>query len=233
MQLSWTNPFTNRLLFDAGLTVVLTHQDQTKSREFTNPRTIPRICEVGPTVGRDAVSRARRTHRCRTTGRSAPRPPAPATSSRRWTRARSTTAFPGVDAEHAGQRRHVPQPRQRVVHHRLAQREGRVRGRLLLGEDPQRSQRIRASTTTTTRRRTTGTWNATTRTGNCLLAPATDPYACGNMSLYYPEDPTNRDLLPSEAGRRSDMNTGVRSADERVWFGALYCRTSGRSTGSR
>ena len=41
------------MLFEAGLTYVSTHEDFTKHREFTNPRAIPRICEVGNTVGRD------------------------------------------------------------------------------------------------------------------------------------------------------------------------------------
>ena len=55
---------------------------------------------------------------------------------------------------------------------------------------------------------TTGTWNTTTRTGNCLAAPAEDIYACGNMTLYNPEDPTNLNYLrPRPVGFR--MNTGV------------------------
>jgi hypothetical protein len=56
MQLSWTNPYTNRTLFEAGITIVPTHQDTTRHREYANVRSIPRVCERGPTVGRDAVA---------------------------------------------------------------------------------------------------------------------------------------------------------------------------------
>ena len=50
---------------------------------------------------------------------------------------------------------------------------------------------------------TTGTWNTATRSGNCLAAPATEPFPCGNMSLYYPEDANNtRSCGPSRSGSR-------------------------------
>ncbi len=48
-QLSWTNPFTNRLLFDARLSVTMQHYDTTKHREIANPRNVPRISESGNT----------------------------------------------------------------------------------------------------------------------------------------------------------------------------------------
>ena len=52
--------------------------------------------------------------------------------------------------------------------------------------------------------------------------PAFDPYSCGNtIASYYPEDPINRiDFGPVPVG--VDVNTGVGETDERVWFGALY-----------
>ena len=55
-QISWTNPYTNKLLFEAGLSVVATHQDSTHHRQYQNRREIPRICEQGPTVGLDSVA---------------------------------------------------------------------------------------------------------------------------------------------------------------------------------
>ena len=55
-QLSWTNPFTNRLLFDARLSVTMQHYDTTKHREIANPRNVPRISESGNTAGADEVA---------------------------------------------------------------------------------------------------------------------------------------------------------------------------------
>ena len=73
----------------------------------------------------------------------------------------------------------------------------------------------------------TTTWNSQTRVGNCTRAPASDPFACGNMSLgaqqgwHDPNDIDNRNaLLPVPIG--FNYNTGVAELDERVWFGALY-----------
>ena len=46
-QISWTNPFTSRLLFEAGLSITAQHYDTTHSRDFVNPQNIPAITEVG------------------------------------------------------------------------------------------------------------------------------------------------------------------------------------------
>jgi hypothetical protein len=46
-QLSWTNPYTSRLLFEAGLNITSSHYDTTRHREYRNPREIPRISENG------------------------------------------------------------------------------------------------------------------------------------------------------------------------------------------
>src|SRR5688572_26881252 len=42
---SWTNPFTNRILFEAGITAVNTIQNSTRHREYQNRPELPRICE--------------------------------------------------------------------------------------------------------------------------------------------------------------------------------------------
>ena len=54
-QVSWTNPLTNRMLLEAGLTVTLQHYDLTQSREYDTPKNIPRISETGNTSGLDEV----------------------------------------------------------------------------------------------------------------------------------------------------------------------------------
>jgi hypothetical protein len=57
---------------------------------------------------------------------------------------------------------------------------------------------------------------------SCLTTPATatNPWPCGNMTLLWPNDPTNRDRRPKPIGL--EYNTGAATADERVWFGAVY-----------
>jgi hypothetical protein len=53
---SWTNPFTNKLLFEGGLNVTMSKYDTTGHREYENPRAIPRVIEVGETAGGDDVA---------------------------------------------------------------------------------------------------------------------------------------------------------------------------------
>jgi len=55
-QISWTNPFTSRLLFEAGLSITAQHYDTTHSRDFVNPQNIPAITEIGTTAGGDEVA---------------------------------------------------------------------------------------------------------------------------------------------------------------------------------
>jgi len=217
-QLSWTNPFTSRLLFEAGVTWVATHQDQTKSREFVNPRTIPRICEVGPTVGRDEVSSK--------VNSAVPNDWPMGTSSAGTCNVFSTMvsgslndSFPGV----------TPNTLLNDDTYRSRASASYITGshNAKIGFDGAYfSEKVRNEANDVRldyhyiTPATSGTWNATTRTGNCLAAPAGDIYACGNMSLYYPDDPRNVFLRPKPVGFR--MNTGVSVTDERVWFGALY-----------
>jgi hypothetical protein len=46
-QIKWTNPYTSRLLFEAGLNVSAGHYNTTEHREYRNPREIPRVTESG------------------------------------------------------------------------------------------------------------------------------------------------------------------------------------------
>ena len=56
MQASWTNPYTNRLLFEAGLSATQQLYDTSEHRQFRNPEGIPRIVETGDTSGGDDIS---------------------------------------------------------------------------------------------------------------------------------------------------------------------------------
>jgi hypothetical protein len=55
-QVSWTNPLTNKLLIEAGISATTQLLDNTRHRQFTNPIGIPRIQETGDTVGADSTS---------------------------------------------------------------------------------------------------------------------------------------------------------------------------------
>jgi hypothetical protein len=44
-QLNWTNPLTNKLLLEAGVSGMMQHYDTSKHREYVNPRGIPRVAE--------------------------------------------------------------------------------------------------------------------------------------------------------------------------------------------
>ena len=54
--MSWTNPLTNKILLDAGLSVTTVVYDTTVHRDYTSPKEIPRITESGDTVGADYVA---------------------------------------------------------------------------------------------------------------------------------------------------------------------------------
>jgi hypothetical protein len=55
-QVSWTNPFTNKLLFEAGLSITSQTYDTTHHRFYRNPQEIPAISETGDTAGGDEVA---------------------------------------------------------------------------------------------------------------------------------------------------------------------------------
>jgi hypothetical protein len=55
-QVSWTNPWTNNILLEAGISATPQHYNTTEHRQFTNPRSIPRVVEIGDTAGADDVA---------------------------------------------------------------------------------------------------------------------------------------------------------------------------------
>ena len=55
-QYSWTNPFTNRILLEAGASITVQDNHTDKHLEWRNPREIPRVSEIGTTAGGDAVA---------------------------------------------------------------------------------------------------------------------------------------------------------------------------------
>jgi hypothetical protein len=55
-EVSWTNPYTNKLLLEAGLNFSQQHYQADHHREYTNPIDIPRVVETGNTAGGDEVA---------------------------------------------------------------------------------------------------------------------------------------------------------------------------------
>ena len=55
-QFSWTNPFTNRILLEAGASITVQDNHTDKHLEWRNPSEIPRVAETGTTAGGDAVA---------------------------------------------------------------------------------------------------------------------------------------------------------------------------------
>jgi hypothetical protein len=55
-QVSWTNPVSGKVLMEAGVSITAQHYDTTRHREYTNPREIPRVSELGDTAGGDSVA---------------------------------------------------------------------------------------------------------------------------------------------------------------------------------
>jgi hypothetical protein len=219
MQLSWTNPFTNQILFEAGVSVIPTHQDTTHHREYRNPREIPRVCELGSTVGRDAFGLKVNNQFSSTVGFGAGSCGVFATMNS----GSVNDAFPGlVPATVINDDTYRSRASASYItgsHNAKFGWDGAYFSEKVRNEANDMRIQYHYETPVTTG----PTWNATTRTGNCLQASvATDPYSCGNMNLYYAnEDPGNRIYMrPKPVG--FDYSTGVGETDETVWFGAFY-----------
>jgi hypothetical protein len=208
---SWTNPFTNKILFEAGLTAINTTQDSTSHREYTNRPELPRVCEAGSTTGMDSTAVKVNT-----------------------TITDNTIAFPGGAAGNCS-------IFNTMISGSVNEGFNNASGFQKLVDDTYRS-RASASYVTGSHNakvgwegayfgeKTTNPVNAQrasyhygTPDSACLAVVPTpaNPWPCGNMTLQWgATDPTNRDRRPRPIG--VDYNTGVGTADERVWFGALY-----------
>ena len=208
---AWTNPFTNKILFEAGITAVNTIQDSTRHREYTNRPEIPRVCEAGSTTGMDSTAIKVNS-----------------------TITDNVNANPGGAAGNCS-------IFNTMVSGSLNEGFNNASGIQKLDDDTYRS-RATASYVTGSHNAKIGYesayfWESTTNVVNnsrlslhygtpdvsCLTtAPtATNPYPCGNMTLYYgTTDPTNQLRRPRPIG--FDMNTGLGTAKEHVSFTALY-----------
>ncbi|MGE5099640.1 MAG: carboxypeptidase regulatory-like domain-containing protein, partial [Deltaproteobacteria bacterium] len=55
-QVSWTNPLTNKILLEGGLSYTLQYYSTASSRDYVNPQDLPRVIETGNTAGADATA---------------------------------------------------------------------------------------------------------------------------------------------------------------------------------
>ena len=165
-QVSWTNPISNRILLEAGLSVTRQNYNTTEHRQYTNPIDIPRVAEFGDTAGMDAT---------------APRVNQFAGGALfQLTSGSLNYAIGAALAPRLATDRQLPLARVGLVRQRLASREVRLRRRLLHAAPDQQGQRPAAVRTTTSGRE----------------RPACSPNSCGNTSLQFPEDPNNLSRRP-------------------------------------
>jgi len=188
---------------------VNTKQDSTRHREFTNRPELPRICESGPTTGLDSVA----------------------------TKVNSTITDTITQNGGAG----MCSIFNTMISGSINEAFNNNSGIQVLDDDTYRT-RATASYVTGSHNAKIGfegayfaegttnvvndmrlTYHYGTPDGAYLtITPtAANPYPCGNMTLQFgASDPFNTLRRPKPIG--FTMNTGLGTADERVWFGALY-----------
>jgi hypothetical protein len=205
-QISWTNPYTNRILLEAGLSVVATHQDSTRHREYPNIREIPRVCERGPTTGLDSVS---------------PKVNGAVTDNVGGAGACSifNTLISGSVNEPFPAPGGIAMINDDTYRSRASASYVTGSHNVKIGWDGAYFSEKTRNEVNDSRL----TYHYETPPETCLANIATDPWACGNMTRQWPGDPQNLQFRrPRPVGFQ--MNTGIGVADERVWFGALYAQ---------
>jgi hypothetical protein len=191
-QVTWTNPLTNKILLEAGLTIKSEHYDTTRHREFRNPSEIPRVDEFGDTAGMDSV---------------APRVNNSAGGfGFNLTSGSLVSALGGGGAEQRDNDSYRTRASLAYVtggHHAKVGWDG---GYYMQNQTNQMNDSrlfYRYSKPATT----------------CVNSPL-ETFPCGNTSLQFPNDPFNLALRPVPLNVQ--FYTGVGTVKDRVWYGALY-----------
>jgi hypothetical protein len=206
-QISWVNPFTNRLLFDAGLSVVATHNDSTKHRDYVNPRSIPRVCETGTTAGLDEVAQKVNPFITNNAGANGL---GGCSVFANMISGSINDAFPGL----------VPNTMTNDDTYRSRASASYVTGshNAKIGfEGAYFSEKVRNEVNDLRL-----SYRYVTPDVACIAQTATNPWACGNMTLYHAATDPQNIIHRRPRPVAFDMNTGAGTTDERVWFGALY-----------
>ncbi|HET9192946.1 MAG TPA: carboxypeptidase regulatory-like domain-containing protein [Vicinamibacterales bacterium] len=219
-QVSWTNPWTNKVLLEAGLSTTIQKYRTDEHREYRNPTEIPRIVEtcqtnisaspltgntppavLGCTAGGDAE--AGRVNGFAGNGFFA------LTSAS----LNSSIAAGGAEVLDSG-------------NYRMRASGSYVTGthHAKIGYDGAYFTRDQTNQANDSRL----TYNYSTPlvvTGGVVTAPCLNsatPFACGNTSLQFPNDPTNRSLRPVPAS--VTFNTGEATLTDTVQYHAFYAQ---------
>ena len=179
-QITWTNPFTNRLLFEAGLSITAQHYDTSVHRYIENPRTIPRVTEQGATTSMDLNGVLTNT----TAGASA---------FTALTSGSLNSAIAGGGAElrnndnyrMRGSASYVTGTHNAKIGYEGAYFSQRIRNE---ANDPRM------------------TYSFVTPAATCTT---TVPTTCGNTSLYFPNDPNNLQRRPRPVSVTINTGVGV------------------------
>jgi hypothetical protein len=202
MQVGWTNPLTNVILLEAGLAVNRQLYDFSQHRDFTPNPDIPRVTEFGRTVGADDL-----VSQINASAAIFGVPSGPwadgiggAAEQRDLNDLRPRASFSYVTGAHAAKFGYdggyfAQTRRNKTGNTRLDYRYDTPTGALATA--------------------------TTLATGCKAITPSpSNPYPCGNTSLYYPGDPQNDALRPVPS--RVAINTGPSTLDNRVNYSGFY-----------
>jgi hypothetical protein len=195
MQAGWTNPLTNTILLEAGLSVNRQLYDFSQHRYYTPNADIPRVIEFGTTVGADAVSAVLNGTNFTVNG------------------VPSGPFADGTGNSSVAEQRNLNDWRPRAS---LSYVTGTHN--VKFGYDGGYFAQTRRNKTGNTRLE----YRYDTPAATCynLANPAAS--TCGNTSLYYPTDPYNQARRPVPT--RVLINTGPATLDNRVSYGGLYAQ---------
>jgi len=215
-QLSWTNPWTNKILLEAGLSTTIQKYRTDEHREYRNPSEIPRVTETCPVngtgfpygdprgcfVGGDDVST--RVNQFAGNGFFA------------QTSGSLNSAIGGGGAEvqdSANYRMRASASYVTGTHHAKVGYDGAYYDRDQTNKvnDTRLSYNYAGPTVTVV--------NGVS-TAPCLTS--TNPLACGNTSLQFPNDPFNRSLRPVPTS--FSINTGTATLTDTVQYHAFYAQ---------
>jgi carboxypeptidase family protein len=195
IQLTWTNPATNRLLLDGNLSATLQHYDTSRHREIEDPTWVPRISETGTTPGIDEVSINLPIQAVNETSGS---------GSTLLSGSKNDALLAGG---YAARIRNSDNIRSRLsASYITGSHNAKIgyEGAYFMEKTTPKVNDPRLTFFMQT--------PSTTCAGN---------NSCGNTSLYFPEDPNNT-LYRRPVPTSFTVNTGTATLDERVWFGALF-----------
>ena len=218
-QASWTNPWTNKVLLEAGLSATIQKYRTDEHREYPNYRQIPRIIETCPTnVSASPIPVGGGTPAvlgCTAGG------------DEEAGRVNTTAGFGfifgplqsgslndgGAEVQDSGNyRMRASASYVTGTHHAKVGYDGAIY--------------VRDQTNTVNDLRMTYNYAAPLQvTGGVVTAPcltSTNPLACGNTSLQFPTDPFNRSLRPVPASVA--FSTGQRTIDDNVSYHAFYAQ---------